>query len=120
MGIPQTIASKPAPGPANQSGGNQPPFSDQLLEKARVDVETALKELESRLTGLSAAEVEARLKRNGLNEIAREKRTSPLMRLWDNVKNSLIITSLIIIAVGAWLTVSPLADTLGFVPLPPL
>src|SRR5450830_415172 len=32
----------------------------------------------------------------------------------------LIATSLIIVAVGAWLTVSPLADTLGFVALPPL
>jgi Mg2+-importing ATPase len=32
----------------------------------------------------------------------------------------LIATSLIIIAVGAWLTVSPLAETLGFVELPPL
>jgi Mg2+-importing ATPase len=26
----------------------------------------------------------------------------------------------IIVAAGAWLTVSPLASTLGFVPLPPL
>ena len=32
----------------------------------------------------------------------------------------LIATSLIIVASGAWLTVSPLAGTLGFVPLPPL
>ncbi|WP_394807888.1 magnesium-translocating P-type ATPase, partial [Nitrosomonas sp.] len=32
----------------------------------------------------------------------------------------LILTSIVIVAVGAWLTVSPLADTLGFVPLPPL
>ena len=31
----------------------------------------------------------------------------------------LIATSMIIVAVGAWLTVSPLANTLGFVP-PPL
>ena len=31
----------------------------------------------------------------------------------------LILTSLIIVSVGAWLTVSPLANTLGFVPLPP-
>lgn len=31
----------------------------------------------------------------------------------------LILTSLIIVAVGAWLTISPLANTLGFVPLPP-
>ena len=32
----------------------------------------------------------------------------------------LIVTSFIIVAAGAWLTVSPLAGTLGFVPLPPL
>ena len=32
----------------------------------------------------------------------------------------LFLTSLIIVAVGAWLTVSPLANTLGFVPLPAL
>jgi Mg2+-importing ATPase len=31
----------------------------------------------------------------------------------------LIAPSLIIVAVGAWLTVSPLADTLGFVTLAP-
>jgi P-type Mg2+ transporter len=31
----------------------------------------------------------------------------------------LIVSSLIIVAVGAWLTVSPLAGALGFVPLPP-
>jgi Mg2+-importing ATPase len=32
----------------------------------------------------------------------------------------LIASSLIIVAAGAWLTVSPLAGALGFVPLPPL
>jgi len=32
----------------------------------------------------------------------------------------LIVSSIIIVSVGAWLTVSPLATTLGFVPLPPL
>jgi Mg2+-importing ATPase len=32
----------------------------------------------------------------------------------------LILTSVIIVAAGAWLTVSPLAGMLGFVPLPPL
>jgi Mg2+-importing ATPase len=32
----------------------------------------------------------------------------------------LILTSIIIVAVGAWLTVSPLATTLGFVALPAL
>jgi len=32
----------------------------------------------------------------------------------------LIVTSLIMVAAGSWLTISPLADTLGLVPLPAL
>jgi Mg2+-importing ATPase len=32
----------------------------------------------------------------------------------------LMLSSLLILMVGTWLTVSPLAATLGFVPLPPL
>jgi Mg2+-importing ATPase len=91
MDLSRTTTSKPTQGRANLSGGNHAPFSDQLLEKARVNVDTALKDLESRLSGLSTAEVEARIKRDGLNEIGREKRPSPLMRLWDNVKNPLVI-----------------------------
>jgi Mg2+-importing ATPase len=42
----------------------------------------------------------------------------PFIQSWASWP--LILTSLIIVAVGAWLTVSPLAKTLGFVPLPPL
>ncbi len=66
-------------------------FPMQLLEKARADAETVLRELESRLDGLSQAEADARLKQYGLNEIAREKRQSPLMRLLSNVKNPLVL-----------------------------
>ena len=32
----------------------------------------------------------------------------------------LILASVIIVAAGAWLTISPVANTLGVVPLPPL
>jgi Mg2+-importing ATPase len=42
----------------------------------------------------------------------------PFIQSWASWP--LILTSLIIVAAGAWLTVSPLATTLGFVPLPPL
>ena len=77
--------------------------SDQLLEKSRTDTDTALRDLESRFSGLRAAEVEARLKRYGLNEIAREKRQSPLVRLWNNVKNPLVIL-LIALGVLSYLT----------------
>jgi Mg2+-importing ATPase len=42
----------------------------------------------------------------------------PFLQSWASWP--LILTSLIIVAAGAWLTVSPLANTLGFVPLPAL
>jgi Mg2+-importing ATPase len=45
-------------------------------------------------------------------------RTNKIPFIQSRASWPLIATSLIIVAVGAWLTVSPLADTLGFVPLP--
>ncbi len=42
----------------------------------------------------------------------------PFLQSWASWP--LILTSVIIVAVGAWLTVSPLVGALGFVPLPPL
>jgi Mg2+-importing ATPase len=47
-------------------------------------------------------------------------RTNKIPFIQSRASWPLILTSLIIVAVGAWLTVSPLASTLGFVPLPPL
>jgi len=76
-----TIASVPVP------GGNGAHDSVQLLEKARADSDTVLKELGSQPGGLSEAEADSRLKRVGTNEMAREKRQSALMRLLGNIKN---------------------------------
>jgi Mg2+-importing ATPase len=78
-------------------------LSDQLLEKARADTDTVLKELGSQLNGLSEAEAASRLKQVGPNEIAREKRQSALMRLLDNVKNPLVIL-LVALGVLSYLT----------------
>ena len=72
-------------------GGNGAHYSVQLLEKARADTDTVLKELGSQLGGLSEAEADSRLKQVGTNEIAREKRQSALMRLLSNVKNPLVL-----------------------------
>ena len=47
-------------------------------------------------------------------------RTNKIPFIESRASRPLIFTSLIIVSVGAWLTVSPLANTLGFVPLPPL
>jgi hypothetical protein len=59
--------------PGNLPGGNRAHYSVQLLEKARADTDTVLKELGSQLSGLSEAEADSRLKQVGTNEIAREK-----------------------------------------------
>ena len=47
-------------------------------------------------------------------------RTNRIPFIESRASWQLITTSLIIVAVGALLTISPLADTLGFVALPPL
>src|ERR1035437_1980786 len=46
-------------------------------------------------------------------------RTSKIPFIQRRASWPLIVTSLIIVVAGAWLTVTPLATTLGFVPLPP-
>jgi P-type Mg2+ transporter len=87
----------------NPPGVNSTHSSDQLLEIVRADTGTVLQESRSRLSGLSTAEVEARKKQYGLNEIAREKRPSALLRLLDNVKNPLVIL-LVALGVVSFLT----------------
>ena len=47
-------------------------------------------------------------------------RTNKIPFIQSRASKSLIITSLVIVAIGAWLTVSPFASALGFVALPPL
>jgi Mg2+-importing ATPase len=71
--------------------GNEAKVSSELLEKARAEAEIVLTELESHVEGLSQAQADSRLNQYGLNEIAREKRQSPLRRLLNNVKNPLVI-----------------------------
>jgi len=83
--------------PGNLPGGNGAHSSVELLEKARADADTVLRELGSQPGGLSEAEADSRLKRVGTNEIAREKRQSALMRLLSNIKNPLV---LLLLALG--------------------
>jgi len=90
MGLPTTTMS-PAQRQGNLTDAKGTLDSDQLLEKSRSDTETVLRELESRPDGLSQAEADSRLNQYGLNEIAREKRQSALMRLLSNVKNPLVL-----------------------------
>ena len=89
--------SEAEPAPSKQANANGAHYSVQLLEKARADTDTVLKELGSQLGGLSEAEADSRLKQVGTNEIVREKRQSALMRLLSNIKNPLV---LLLLALG--------------------
>src|SRR5664279_6440213 len=85
-----------------------------LLGKARADVDTVLKQLDSRLVGLGEAEANSRLKQVGPNEIARQKRQSGLMRLLSNVKNPLVLL-LVALGVLSYLTGDQRATAVIFV-----
>lgn len=89
--------------PAQLANANGSPDSVQLVEKARADADSALKELKTQLDGLSDAEAASRLKQFGPNEIAREKHQSALMRLLLNIKNPLVLL-LLALAVLSYLT----------------
>src|SRR5450756_57701 len=104
---------------ASQHPGNLPVengahYSVQLLEKARADTDSVLKELGSQLGGLSEAEADSRLKQFGTNEIAREKRQSALMRLLSNIKNPLVLL-LVALGVLSYLTGDHRATVVIFV-----
>jgi Mg2+-importing ATPase len=99
------------PGPPH--GISAPDVAD-LLAKARADVDTLLKQLDSRLVGLSETEVNSRLKQVGANEIARQKRQSGLLRLLSNISNPLVLL-LIVLGVISFLTGDHRATVVIFV-----
>ena len=71
-------------------------ISKKLVDSARTDIQTVLQQLNTSPNGLSQAEVENRLEQYGPNEVAREKRRTWILRLWDNIKNPLVILLLIL------------------------
>ena len=75
----------------------------QLLDACAISCEEALQKAGSRLQGLTSAEAAERLKQYGPNQMAKEKRTSWLARLWDNLKNPLVIL-LTGLALVSWAT----------------
>jgi Mg2+-importing ATPase len=75
----------------NSTRSNGVQISKSLVDSAHQDASAVLEKLNSNLNGLTTEEVEVRLERYGLNEVAKEKRQTWLMRLRDNVKNPLVI-----------------------------
>jgi Mg2+-importing ATPase len=96
MNINSTHSTPPAP-PAGRghSAGSQ--VSKQLVDAAHADANAALTQLKTTSNGLELSEVEARLEEFGPNVVAKEKPRTWLMRVWDNVKNPLVI---LLIALG--------------------
>jgi P-type Mg2+ transporter len=80
-----------------------PRVSKRLAESAYADALAALRQLETTADGLSEEEMLVRRKQYGTNEVAREKQLSPLARLWDNVRNPLVIL-LLLLALVSYLT----------------
>jgi Mg2+-importing ATPase len=78
-------------------------ISKKLVDSARTEIATVFNQLNTSPDGLSQIEVEKRLEKYGPNEVAREKRRTWLMRLWDNIKNPLVIL-LIILGVISFIT----------------
>jgi Mg2+-importing ATPase len=78
--------------------GAQIRVSQKLIESACLSAEDLYRALETGPNGLTGGEVEARRRRFGTNEVAREKKRSLLARFWDNVKNPLV---LLLAALGA-------------------
>jgi P-type Mg2+ transporter len=78
-------------------------ISKKLVDSARSDTALVMSGLATSSEGLTQSDVEARLEKYGLNEVAKEKRRTWLARLWDNIKNPLVIL-LTVLAVISYLT----------------
>ncbi len=63
----------------------------RLIGLAFCGTDEVLQTLQTRMSGLTQAEVQTRLQTFGLNEVAREKRLTPLRRLYNVVKNPLVV-----------------------------
>ena len=123
--------------------------SPAVLDAARKDGEQLLRDLQTSLSGLTAADAEERACTTGPNEVAQERKQGWFVRLLKMTRNPLVIllttlsaisfltgdaragtvtatslaltaTTVAIMAFGIWLPYSPLAPALGFTHLPGL
>ena len=77
--------------------------AQKLIDGANLPVAELLKQFETSDQGLSPAEVETRQKKFGKNEVAREERMTWWKRLFNNIKDPLVIL-LTFLAVISFLT----------------
>ncbi len=102
MGFFATLISSPVRLTGSLRGSGTA-VSKQLVENAQKDLSAVFEQLNTSPSGLTAGEVETRLETYGHNEVAREKRITWYMRLWDNLKNPLVIL-LVVLGVISYLT----------------
>jgi len=76
---------------------------DRLINFASLDVTALLQELKTRSEGLSSAEVEERQDTYGVNSVVNEQRMTFFKRLWENVRNPLVVL-LIVLGLVSFLT----------------
>jgi Mg2+-importing ATPase len=76
---------------------------EQLLHFAKSDVNTLYNELQTNLTGLTSDQAEEKRDRFGPNSVLQAKTTGFFKRLWDNVKNPLVIL-LVVLGIVSLLT----------------
>src|SRR5664280_1399513 len=89
--------------PSGKGRNNADHVSQNLVESAQVEVSTVLNKLNTNPNGLTQAEVGTRLGQYGPNQVAKEKRRTWLLRLWDNIKNPLVLL-LITLGIISYLT----------------
>ena len=70
--------------------------SEKLMDSARADIPAVFTQFNTSVHGLAQAEVERRMEQYGPNEVAREKRQTWLPRLWENIRNPLVILLVIL------------------------
>lgn len=82
---------------------NNVEVSKELLNYANMSQDDVLNKLNTKLEGLSSNKAGDLIKKYGLNEIAKEKKKSPLMHLLGNLKDPLNIL-LVVLALISYLT----------------
>jgi P-type Mg2+ transporter len=80
----------------NPLHGNTVQTSKVLIETAQTEVSAVLAQMGTSVNGLNQSEIEALRDRFGSNEVAKESKRTWLARLWENIKNPLVILLVIL------------------------
>ena len=80
-----------APRPGSKNKNLNPGISSKLLQLAALEPSMLLEQFQSRPDGLTQEEAETRLEQYGKNIFIKEQRLSFFQRLWENLRNPLVI-----------------------------